>query len=161
MKTLLRDERGSAMVMALVFITGLALTASVIVYIATAEKRVTLNQYSHARSFYASDAGSEQAINWLRVQPTPPGVVEVEPETLNRMVLSDHAATLSHDQEFELDIRQKLGASGNPEARPRPGWDESWRDFDYVIDSFGNSVNKSNSRIEVHAARLFRVDYAY
>ena len=161
MRFLARDETGSALVMALFFITGLALTAMTIVWVSVSEKQTAFNDFSHMRALYASDAGSEQAINWLRGQSIPPAVVSIDTQNGDHLVLKDEALKLEDDQKFELDIKQKLTAAGTPAARPRPGWDESWVDFDYIVDSYGFSVNESNTRVEVQAARLFRVDYAY
>ena len=61
MRAILHNERGTAMVAALFFITALSLTATIIVWITSSERRSSHNEYSHVRSFYASDAGSEFA----------------------------------------------------------------------------------------------------
>jgi hypothetical protein len=162
MRDMFESERGSALVAALFFILALTLTATVVVWVTSSERRISFNDYAHVRALYASDAGSEQAINWLRFQALPPPVVEVNTTTKDRFVRKDaDQSTMHYDQDFRLDIKQKLNTLGGVQTRPRPGWDPSWVDFDYVIDSYGNSVSESNARVEVRAARLFHVDYAY
>ena len=162
MRSLLRNEHGTALVAALFFITALSLTATVIVWVTGTERRVSHNEYSHVRSFYASDAGSEQAINWIRLQQIPPAVVEVDPNTNDQYVKreTDYTYPLS-DHSYKVEVKHRLDAGGNVRLRPRPGWDNSWVDFEYVVDSFGASVTEANTRIEVQAARLYRLDYSY
>lgn len=162
MRSTLHNEHGTALVAALFFITALSLTATVIVWVTGSERRVSHNEYSHVRSFYASDAGSETAINWIRLQQVPPAVVEIDPQTSDQYVKRDNSYTyLYSDHSYKVEVKHRLDASGNLRLRPRPGWDNSWVDFEYVVDSFGSSVTEANTRIEVQAARLYRLDYSY
>ena len=160
MRSILRNEHGTALVAALFFITALSLTATVIVWVTGSERRVSHNEYSHVRSFYASDAGSEQAINWIRLQTVPPAVVEIDgtDQFVKREV--DYTYMYS-DHSYKVEVKHRVDAGGNITMRPRPGWDNSWVDFEYVVDSFGASVTEANTRIEVQAARLYRLDYSY
>jgi Tfp pilus assembly protein PilX len=154
MRTTINNNRGTALVAALFFITALSLTATVIVWVTSSERRVSHNEYSHVRSFFSSDAGSETAIAWLRALQIPPvptvedGEQWVRREADYTMLQSDH--------EYRYDIKHKLDAGGSITLRHRPGWDNSWVDYEYVVDSFGNSVQQSQTRIEVQAARLFK-----
>jgi len=160
MRSLLRNEHGTALVATLFFITALSLTATVIVWVTGSERRVSHNEYSHVRSFYASDAGSEQAINWIRLQTVPPAVVEVDGSDQFVKRESDYTYMYT-DHSYKVEVKHRLDAGGNVRLRPRPGWDNSWVDFEYVVDSFGASVTEANTRIEVQAARLYRLDYSY
>ena len=160
MRSILRNEHGTALVAALFFITALSLTATVIVWVTGSERRVSFNEYSHVRSFYASDAGSEQAINWIRLQPVPPAVVEID--GTDQFVKREINYTYMYsDHSYKVEVKHRIDAGGNIPLRPRPGWDNSWVDFEYVVDSFGASVTEANTRIEVQAARLYRLDYSY
>lgn len=159
MRTLLHNERGNALVIALFFITALSLTATIIVWVTTSGRRSSQNDYSHVRSFYASDAGSEWAINWIRLERTPPPVVELDPVTLDQYVVRDTSFTyLAADESYRVEVKHSL-VGGVVQMRHRPGWDASWRDFGYVLDSYGNSTTNSETRIEVRADRLYRISY--
>ncbi len=149
MLTNLRNENGSALVAALFFITALAVTATVIVWVTGSERRVSFNEYTHARSFYASDAGSETAINWVRTQPIPPAIIDAEEKFV---------ASLEDFEDIETDHKYKYDVKFE-RVRFRPGWSREYLDFDYTIDSNGSSVQESSSRIEVRTSRLFRQGY--
>ncbi len=145
----LRSEKGTALVAALFFITALAVTATVIVWVTGSERRVSYNEYSHARSFYASDAGTERAINWVRTRPMPPPIINSEENFVSSM---DDFYNMEDDHKYKFDVRFDR-------RRFRPGWSREYLDFDYTIDSRGASVQESSSRIEVLASRLFRQGY--
>ena len=159
MKALLTNERGTALVAALFFITALSLTATVIVWTTSSERRSSFNEFSHVRSFYSADAGTEQAINWLRLQPSPPAPVLDDGTDLYVKVDSSYTYIEQHHK-FRVDVKHKL-EGGQVKLRHRPGWDNSWMDFEYTVDSFGSGATQSDAQIEVQAARLFRIDYSY
>jgi len=149
MITKIRNENGSALVTSLFFITALAFTATVIVWVTGAERRVSHNDYTHTRSFYASDAGSETAINWIRTRQIPPAIVDADKQFVAN--ITDFVA-LQGDHLYKYDVRFNR-------VRFRPGWSREYLDFDYTIDSRGASVQESSARIEVRASRLFRQGY--
>jgi hypothetical protein len=149
MLTTLRNEKGTALVAALFFITALAVTATVIVWVTGSERRVSFNEYSHVRSFYASDAGTERAINWVRTQQIPPPIINYEENFVSSM---NEYYDMEDDHQFKFDVRFDR-------RRFRPGWSREYMDFDYTIDSRGASVQESSSRIEVRASRLFKQGY--
>jgi hypothetical protein len=154
MSVKMRNDSGSALVTALFFITGLTVAAAIIAMLATSEKRIAQNEYTHVRSFNASDAGTEEAINWLRLRQSPPRVVDDQTNAVR-----------------ELDDYSQLYKSGNYEenkykydiefdrVRFRPGWSREYLDFDYTIDSEGASSQESSAEVEVQASRLFRQGY--
>lgn len=149
MLTTLRNEKGTALVAALFFITALAVTATVIVWVTGSERRVSFNEYSHARSFYASDAGAETAINWVRTRQMPPSIVD--PDNNFVVTLNDYV-DVEDDHKYKYDVIFDR-------VRFRPGWSREYLDFDYTIDSRGSSVQHASTRIEVRASRLFRQGY--
>lgn len=145
----IRSDRGTALVATLFFITALAITATVIVWVTGSERRVSHNEYTHARSFYSSDAGAETAINWIRTQQVPPPIIEPQ----ERLVANEDEYTdIQADHKYKYDVRFDR-------VRFRPGWSREYLDFDYTIDSNGASVNNAQSRIEVRTSRLFRQGY--
>jgi Tfp pilus assembly protein PilX len=148
MKTFVRNERGFALVVALAFIAVLAVIASVSVWVAGSEKKVTFNEQVHQMSFYAADAGGEAAINWLRIQSSPPGIIDAQ----NTVRHQDTYAPLSSKQEYKFDVRFLR-------KRNRPGWSVEYKDFDYLVISDGASVRQSQSQVELSVARLFKEGY--
>jgi Tfp pilus assembly protein PilX len=149
MLTTIRNNKGTALVATLFFITALAVTATVIVWVTGSERRVSHNEYTHTRSFYASDAGSETAINWIRTRQIPPRIVD----TAEKFVVDQNDYTyLQSDHKYQFDVRFDR-------VRFRPGWSREYLDFDYTIDSRGASVQESSARIEVRTSRLFRQGY--
>lgn len=150
----MRDERGSAMVTALFFLVGLMVAAVVIAMVATSEKRVAQNDYTHARAFNSSDAGSEAAINWLRLSNRPPTILDAGTGAVRQM--GDYTE-LAVSGNYESN-RFKFDAEYD-RVRFRPGWSKEYRDFDYTIESEGASAKESSAMVEVQASRLFKVEY--
>jgi Tfp pilus assembly protein PilX len=145
----LRNDKGSALVATLFFITALAITATVIVWVTSSERRVSHNEYSYARSFYSSDAGAESAINWIRTRQLPPAIIDAQ----EKFVANQNDYTMMYDDhKYKFDVRFVR-------VRFRPGWSQEYMDFDYTIDSKGESVQQSSARIEVRTSRLFRQGY--
>ncbi len=152
MWTLVRNDRGGALVTALFFITGLTAIASIIVFVTGAERKVAHNEYTHTRSFNASDAGSEEAINWLRTQVFPP---DEDPGNDNKVMdqtiyadLTDPNATYQEENQYQYDITFD-GLQWNP------AYGTDWVDYNYTIDAEGASAQQSSTNIEVQASRLF------
>lgn len=168
MMNLIRSERGTALVAALFFITALSLSATVIVWVTGSERRVSHNEYSHVRAFYASDSGAEEAINWLRFippppgsdQPTPPVVTEIGANSekyVNRKTDYTQLNPDHTDHKYKYDVMRKVDTNTNQEIiRFRPGWDKAWQDHYFVVEAMGTSASESESEIQVQASRLFR-----
>ena len=147
-----RNDRGSALVTALFFITGLTAIATIIVFVTGAERKVAHNEYTHMRAFNSSDAGSEEAINWLRIQLFPP---DEDPGNDNKVLdqgtyasLYDPNASTQLDNRYQYDITY-AGKSWNP------AYGTEWVDYNYTIESQGASAQESSTNIEVQASRLF------
>jgi len=152
MSTNLSNDRGSALVVALLFILGLTLTAAIVVRIAGGEKHVAFNDYTHTRAFYSSDAGGEEAINWIRtrrVAPTP----DAQSKVRNQGSYTDLVVAGSTE---ENKYKNSITYDGR---RYRPGWSREYVDYDYTITSDGASVQQSSTVVEVQASRLFRQGY--
>jgi hypothetical protein len=142
------------MVTALFFITGLTVAAAVIAMVATSEKRVAQNEYTHVRSFNASDAGTEEAINWLRLRPAPPRVIDTQTNAVRELPDYANLYRSGHYEEnkYKYDIEFDR-------VRFRPGWSREYLDFDYTIDAEGASAQESSAEVEVQASRLFKQGY--
>ncbi|MCX5801049.1 MAG: hypothetical protein NTX17_06645 [Candidatus Eisenbacteria bacterium] len=148
MKHSLSNNKGIAMVTALAFITCLALLAAIIIAVAISEKKITSNEYAHGRSFYSADAAGEAAINWLRAQSSPPGIVDEDDHVFVPVGYSN----LSQDHRYQFRITYLRKTT-------RPGWGAEYKDFEYNIEAVGASSQESESQIVVQASRLFKEGY--
>jgi hypothetical protein len=148
MKWLPKNEDGYAMVMALSFVTALALLAAIIVGVATTEKQTTANETTHTRAFYSADAGGEAAINWLRFQNTPPAKLDND----GHVFVPTGYTPLSYKDDYRYDVQYQG-------KRWRPGWSHEYKDFQYEIESDGSSTQNSEASVEVQALRLYREGY--
>ena len=149
MKIRLMNNDGYAMVLAMIFLTALALLAGIIISVSTSEKKTAFNEYTYSRAFYSADAGGEAAVNWLRLSNTPPGFLDAQ----KNVFIPAGYDTLSSDHLYKHEIKF-IG------TRARYGWDPTqYLDFEYSIDSQGASVAEAESELELRALRLFKLGY--
>lgn len=151
MRSTLSNESGFAMVVALAFVFGLGLLAVIVMAVSSTEKNTAFNDYTYTRSFYAADAGGEAAVNWLRIQGSPPGLIDVN-KHVHLPSGYENLNTYKSDHQYKFDItyiRKRL----------RPGWSVEYKDFEYEIESDGASVRDAESEVEVNALRLFKEGY--
>jgi hypothetical protein len=151
-----RNEKGSALVTALFFITGLTVAAAIIAMVATSEKRTVQNEYTHSRSFYSSDAGTEAAINWIRERPIdsapfPAGNLPGSVTQVNNYIDL-------HGGPNDLSNKYKYGVDLNT-LSPATGYDLSYRNFNFTIDADGAAAGGSNAAVQSQVTRLFRIAY--
>ncbi len=158
MKRLLTGNDGSALVTALFFITALSLTATVIVWVTSSERRVTQNEYSQTRSFYATDAGSEQAINWIRTRPFPP---DMGPSNVVVDQTAWTAMTADHKFQFDITFAGKgiPIQEGGHMTQTGTGSGAMMENCIYTIETEGVSSSDAQTAIEVSAAMMFRIGY--
>lgn len=156
MLKLVRNDRGGALVTALFFITGLTAIATIIVFVTGSERRVAHNEYTHARAFNSSDAGSEDGINWIRFAvdeaPLDPDGTKILDQTAYTS-LYDPNAYNQEENKYQYDVqfdRLKFLA----------GEQEGMFVFaDFTVEAEGASAKESSSMIEVQATRRFEVGY--
>lgn len=142
------NERGAAMVLVLGVLAALAVLAMVVMAVVVTEKRTQFNEYSNNRSFYSADAAGEAGVAWIRRQPDPPAVVD----SLNHVSVSNAYTNLGADNRYRYDVKFVR-------ARFRPGWSVEYRDYEYLVEASGASVQQAESAVELGAARLFREGY--
>jgi hypothetical protein len=142
------DERGSALVLALVALGGLALLAIIVVSVATSGKWTEFREYTHTRAFYSADAGGEAALNWIRFQDTPPAILDGE----SNVFVAGSYTPLSGDHEYKYNVQFAR-------KRFRPGWSVEYKDYEYLIKADGASAQQSESVIELRAMRLYQEGY--
>lgn len=148
MNNILKDDKGVAMVVMLVFITCLALLAVIIVSVSISEKKTTHNEYTTMRSFNSADAGAEAAVNWLRLRPFPPDMIDSD----KHVFVPAGYTQLSDDHRYQFDVTYDR-------KRIRPGWGTQYKDFEYDIVGMGESSQNSESEVALHAKRLFKEGY--
>jgi Tfp pilus assembly protein PilX len=148
MKEFMKDERGSALLLSIGVLVILAVIAVVIVSIAVSEKKAQFSTFTQSRAFYSADAAGEAGINWIRIQPGPPSIVDAA----NHVFVAGSYIPLSTDHSYKYDVtfvRKHF----------RPGWSLEYKDFEYLIDADGTSVQQSQAGIAVNATRLFKEGY--
>ena len=134
--------------LALVVLAVLALLAVVIVSVATSSKWTEFQEFSNNRAFYSADAAGEAAVNWIRFQTEPPGIIDVQ----NRVFAAGGFTTLAAGQQYRFDVifvRTDF----------RPGWSLEYKDYEYRIVANGASVQQSEAGVEVRARRVFKEGY--
>ncbi len=141
-------ERGSAMILTLAVVAGLALLAMIVVSIATSAKWTEFAEYTHSRAFYSADAAGEAAINWIRFQPSPPAIIDGQ----NHVFVAGGATVLSANHSYQYDVQFVR-------KRFREGWSLDYKDYEYLIDADGASAQQSEAAIEVRVTRLFKEGY--
>lgn len=160
MEKLICNEKGSALVTTLFFLLGLAVTGAIIAGIASSEKQVTHNEYTHMRAVHSSDAASEEAINWVRNITGTAGLMVVPETSVNELtnyttLASQHVSGQSNRYKYNVVY---VG------QRPRPGYQAGtsgvrYVDFTFRIDAEGASSQDSEAVLEVRADRLLQLGY--
>ena len=156
MLTFVRSDRGSALVTAMFFITGLTAIATIIVFVTGSERRVAHNEYTHQRSFNASDAGSEEAINFIRMTVDEAPLVNDNTKIVDQVAytdLTDPNASHQEENKYQYDVQFDRLRNG-------AGWEYGRYVLgDFTVEAEGSSVKETSSVIEVQATRRFEVEY--
>lgn len=134
------DRDGFAMVTTLLMVLVLSVMAVGVVWIATAEKKTVFAESVHVRSVFSADAGSEAAINFIRLADTPPSDQSV----------SETGIVGSQTYNY---------STLNTGASPRAGWEYGYVDYDYDILSRGTASTNGESGVKVVVSRLFKFGY--
>jgi Tfp pilus assembly protein PilX len=142
------NERGSVMVLVLGVLAVLAALAVIAVSIVSSDKWTAFSEYTHSRAFYSADAASEAGINWIRLQATPPPVVDGQ----NHVRVAGGFTALTGDHSYKSDIQYVR-------KHFRPGWSVEYKDYEYVIEADGASAKQSAAAVDVRAMRLYREGY--
>lgn len=143
-----RDERGSAMIMALGALAVLAVIAIAVVAVVVAEKRTGFAEFAGTRAFYSADAASEGGVNWIRHQYSPPAVLD----SVQHVHVENTYTAMASDNRYKFDVTYVR-------KRYRSGWSVEWKDYEFKVDASGASTQQSQSAIEVRATRLYREGY--
>lgn len=143
-----RDQRGSAMVLAIGVLAVLGVLAIVILAVVIGEKRTESSEYAHDRAFHSADAAGEAGVNWIRGQLSPAALVD----TLSNVRLSTGVENIATDHRYEYNVRYVT-------KQFRPGWSVEYKDYTYTVSTTGTSAQQSQAALDVNATRLYREGY--
>jgi hypothetical protein len=145
-KTTSRD--GFAMVTTLLVVLILSVLAVGVAWIAGSEKKTSFAEGVHVRSVYAADAGSEAAINFIRLSEVPPAIFDFSDNTVHIV----GSTSLEGSSSYEYAVR--FGSKS-----PKPGWGTEYLDFDYMVTARGTASRLGQSGVQLVASRLYKEGY--
>ena len=142
------DRRGFAMVTTLLVVLVLSVIALGAAWLASSERKTTFAEGAHIRAVLSADAGSESAINFIRVSDRPPRIND-----FGTMVVDTKGETaLDGSQTYSYNCRYV-------NKRPKPGWGMEYLDYDYNVDAQGQASTQGQSSVSVLVSRLFKEGY--
>jgi Tfp pilus assembly protein PilX len=145
----IRNGKGSALVTTLFFLLGLAVTGAIIAGVASSERRVTHNEYSHTRAVNASDAGSEVGISWIRTLneiPLDPDGTKVFEVTTQTAIYATHVPNENNSYTYDITFDQPV---------QKLGWSQDIIFGQFTVDAQGTTTQDNTAEIEVQADRMF------
>jgi hypothetical protein len=156
------NDRGSALVLALLVLVLLTLMGISATTTSTIEVQMAGNEKFYELAFYTAESGWQRALNWLDGQY--PGVThnlvwgwDEESGTWTFIeVVGDfeEAATagisLAGDNNTEYQVKIKSEPS-----TAVPGYGTNFRRFNYRVDSVGFGPGKARSKVRVVAGKIF------
>ncbi len=141
-------REGFALATTLLIILVLTVIAVGASWLATTEKRTSFAEGVHISATFSADAGGEAGINYLRLVPSPPSIIDFGDMTVHSQGTTPIQGTQTYD--YTCQFLQK---------RPRPGWGLEFLDYDYAVASNGNASQDGRSAVRLVASRLFREGY--
>jgi hypothetical protein len=142
------NRQGFAMATTLLIILVLSVIALGAAWLATTEKRTSFAESVHLEALFSADAGGEAAVNFIRLNETPPPITEF----VNMTVMNQGETVLQGDQSYDYICRFVA-------KRPRPGWGLEFLDYDYEVVANGEAASKGRSAVQLLASRLYREGY--
>jgi hypothetical protein len=151
------DDRGSALVVALLVLVLLTLMGISATTTSTIEVQMAGNEKFHDMAFYAAESGWQASLNWLdRQYPAVTDKVgwdeSVTPPTFSPGAKYDQpdpiVLAVDNDTEYSVKI-EFVGTS------PVPGYGTNFRRFNYQVDSTGIGPGNARSEVRVVAGKIF------
>ncbi len=142
------DREGFALVTTLLMVLVLSVLAVGVVWLASSEKKITFAEQNHISSLFSADAGGEAGINYVRLSPKPPRIIDWADST----VVNQGETNLHGSQNYDFKCRN-LGKAMSQ------GWGEKYYDFTYEIDSNGSAATQGKSGVVLVVDRLYRLGY--
>ena len=149
----LTNEKGSALILALLILVLLTLMGISATTTSTIEVQMAGNEKFHDMAFYAAESGWQTSLNWLDSQypavtqnlgwdKTSETFVEANYNTPDSMVLAE-----DNDTEYAVKI-EFVG------TRAVPGYGTNFRRFNYRVDSTGIGPGNARSEVRVVAGKI-------
>ncbi|MCG6944768.1 MAG: pilus assembly PilX N-terminal domain-containing protein [Deltaproteobacteria bacterium] len=152
------NDRGSALVIALLVLVLLTLMGISATTTSTIEVQMAGNEKFHDMAFYAAESGWQRSLNWLDSQypavtekvgwdedatPLPtfsPGEKYNNPDPI----------VLAEDNDTEYSVKIEFVGT-----RAVPGYGTNFRRFNYQVDSTGIGPGNARSEVRVVAGKIF------
>ena len=142
------NREGFAMVTTLLVVLILSVLAVGVAWIASSEKKTTFAESVHVRSVYSADAGSEAAINFIRLSDVPPSYQDFATKLVRNQGQTGLQGSQTYD--YRAFFLRRL---------PKAGWGFEYLDYDYRINAHGTASRLGESGVELIVSRLYREGY--
>ena len=152
------NEKGSALVLALLILVLLTLMGISATTTSTVEIQMAGGEKFYELAFYSAESGWQRALNWLDDQY--PAVTENlawnEGEKKFTQVVGDFeevepdGITLADDNSTEYRVKLEFVGTA-----PAAGYGTSFRRFNYRVNSVGIGPGNARSEVEVTAGKVF------
>jgi len=152
------NEKGSALVLALLILVLLTLMGISATTTSTVEMQMAGSEKFYELAFYSAESGWQRALNWLDDQY--PGVTQNlewnKGEKTFTQVVGDFeeaepgGITLADDNNTQYFVKVEFAGTA-----PVAGYGTSFRRFNYRVNSVGVGPGKARSEVEVTAGKVF------
>ena len=158
MKNIIYDianDRGSALVVALLILVLLTLMGISATTTSTIEVQMAGNEKFHEMAFYAAESGWQEALNWLDRQY--PGITE-------QVGWNASSGTFATGDNYDAPDYIPLAEDNNTGyylkidfagTTPVAGYSSDYRRFNYRVNSVGMGPGNARSVVEVTAGKVF------
>ena len=150
------NDRGSALVLALLILVLLTLMGISATNTSTVEVQMASSEKFYELAFYSAESGWQRALNWLDGQF--PGVTDNlvwDGTTFTPVTGSLEEATtvgipLANDTNTQYFVKVEFAGTA-----PVMGYGTSFRRFNYRVNSLGVGPGNARSEVEVTAGKVF------
>ncbi len=151
------NDRGSALVVALLVLVLLTLMGISATTTSTIEVQMAGNEKFHDLAFYAAESGWQTSLNWLDRQY--PGVtqnlgwdVDSKNFVLENYNTPDYIV-LAEDNDTEYSVKIEFVGT-----RAVPGYGTNFKRFNYRVNSVGIGPGNARSEVSVVAGKIFDME---
>jgi hypothetical protein len=148
------NDRGSALVVALLVLVLLTLMGISATTTSTIEVQMAGNEKFHDMAFYAAESGWQTSLNWLDRQF--PGVTQnlgwdwEEENFVVENYNTPDRIVLAEDNDTEYSVKIEFVGT-----RAVPGYGTNFRRFNYRVNSVGFGPGNARSEVSVVAGKIF------
>jgi hypothetical protein len=148
------NDRGSALVLALLVLVLLTLMGISATTTSTIEVQMAGSEKVYDMAFYAAESGWQTSLNWLDNQY--PGVTQnlgwdEDSETfIEANYNNPHSIVLAQDNDTDYSVKIEFVGT-----RAVPGYGTNYRRFNYRVHSVGTGPSNARSEVSVVAGKIF------